>query len=68
MLKSISNISTVLSKKTQQKINGGGPGSPFWCNNSANWGPHPHACLRSQERVYNASLGYCVCKPKSFDS
>lgn len=67
MLKSITTIGTVLDKKTQQEINGGGPGSPFWCNNSANWGPSPRACLRGQERVYDYSLGYCVCKGKLVD-
>lgn len=67
MLKSISKFGTLLNKVEQKNIHGGGPGSPFWCNNPANWGPHPKACLRGQERVYDASLGYCVCKSIAVD-
>ncbi|WP_157811853.1 hypothetical protein [Tenacibaculum sp. SZ-18] len=64
MMKPISKIGTILEKQTLKQINGGGPGSPYWCKNSANWGPYPTACRRGQERVYDYSLGYCVCKGK----
>lgn len=64
MLKSISNLGAILNKVEQKNIHGGGPGSPYWCKNPANWGPNPEACLRGQERVYDASVGYCVCKGK----
>ncbi|TCP28662.1 hypothetical protein EV195_101842 [Tenacibaculum skagerrakense] len=67
MIKSISNLGKVLDKNSQLKINGGGPGDPNWCNNSANWGPRPLACRRGQERVYDYSLGYCVCKAIAVD-
>jgi hypothetical protein len=62
MLKSISNLGAILNKEAQKNIKGGGPGSPYWCNNSNNWGPNPQACLKGQTRVYNHSLGYCVCQ------
>lgn len=67
MLKSISNIGTVLSKTVQQKINGGGPGAPGWCDGLNNWGPQNRfrgLCTRNEIAVYDSSLGYCVCEPK----
>ncbi|AZJ35948.1 hypothetical protein [Tenacibaculum singaporense] len=64
MLKSISKLGNILNKPEQKNINGGGPGSPYWCNNPDNWGPQPTACYKGQERVYDPSVGYCVCKDK----
>ena len=64
MLKSISNLGTILSRKEQKNVQGGGPGDPDWCDNPDNWGPGGaiRACRRGQERVYSLQLGYCVCK------
>lgn len=67
MLKSISTLGLILNKKEQKSINGGGPGDPKWCNNPDHWGPLPKACLKGQERVYDPTLGYCVCKSIAVD-
>lgn len=67
MLKSISNLGAILNKIEQKAINGGGPGSPFWCKNRDNWGPNPVACTQNEIPTYNFSLGYCVCMPTKFD-
>ncbi|WP_299158081.1 hypothetical protein [uncultured Tenacibaculum sp.] len=66
MLKSISTLGTVLNKTAQKSINGGGPGSPFWCNNRNNWGPNPVACTQNEVPTYSQSLGYCICRPTKF--
>ncbi|WP_299676356.1 hypothetical protein [uncultured Tenacibaculum sp.] len=69
MIKSISNIGTLLTKKAQQSIKGGGPGDPNWCRNRDNWGPknRHYACHQNQEAVYDPNVGHCVCKDIAYD-
>lgn len=64
MLKSISNLGTILSRTEQKHVHGGGPGDPDWCDNPDNWGPGGalRACRRGQERVFSVAHGYCICK------
>ena len=62
MLKSISELGTVLNKIEQRTINGGTDTS---CNNKGNWGSYPKACLKTEKAVYDSSLGHCICTANS---